>query len=110
MRSSVCHFLIFFLLYVSVEAAADVVEDVLPHGDPAAHLVEFGHALDTHGGIPADELDGGHCKHCCHGHAASIAAAPGSAVAIPGDDSRIPGLAVMVPRYSRTPPVPPPNA
>ncbi len=113
MRSSVCHFLILFLLYVSVEGAADVFAEGVPHNDEAGHLYQpdSGFAPTAQDGdLYSGELDGEHCKHCCHGHAATIVASLGPPVAGAAGDQQKSGLSVVVARYSRAPPVPPPNA
>lgn len=98
-------------LAVSLEGAAEVVVDGVPHGDEAAHQAEFGHALDAHdGSTPDSELDGEHCEHCCHGHASSITAsvsATGAAMI-----ERVHSLARGANLHTLThaPPTPPPNA
>ena len=73
MRSLVCKLAILSILLVSVEGAADVVVNGVPHGDPAGHLQEFGHSLEAHSdessnAVSVDE----HCEHCCHGNCSSI--------------------------------------
>ena len=74
MRSLICKLAILSILLVSVEGAADVVVDGVPHGDPAGHLQEFGHSLEAHTDESSNALsDGEHCEHCCHGHSSSIA-------------------------------------
>ncbi len=60
-------------LFASIEGAADVVLDGIPHGDPIGHEQEYGHSLEAHDGEMSDaELDGEHCDHCCHGHSSSL--------------------------------------
>lgn len=111
MRSFICNFVIFSVLFVGLESAADVVVDGYPHEEITTHQDEFGHQLDAHeDGTPDSELDGEHCNHCCHGHSPGFAAQ----------------LTVMTPHYAtdehhtrrsdhvhnlaQAPPTPPPTA
>lgn len=81
----------------------------LLHNDDQSHQEEFGHGLSSYGGDVSDEeLDGEHCKHCCHGHCAAITILAELLV-----DRQ---SAVEVSVYSRrhvskelAPPTPPPN-
>ena len=110
MPSFVCQIVIFSLLFVSIEGAADVVLDGVPHGSDSSHLEEFGHLLNAHDGeIPDKVLDGEHCEHCCHGHSVSIVMnvacipmpASGSSPELSHSD--------FVLSLAQAPPTPPPN-
>lgn len=112
MRSLVCKIVIVSFLFVSIEGAADVVVDGMPHGDATSHQEEFGHPLDAHGGELSDtELDGEHCSHCCHGHCSGITdssdltASRESTHANPHDR-----YIDHLPLLFLTPPTPPPDA
>lgn len=106
-----CKLAILSFLFVTIEEAADVVVDGMPHGDPMSHVQEYGHSLDAHGGDLSDsELDGDHCDHCCHGHSSSIAHSGLAPLSVPADEK------VEIPYSDRlsdlllTPPTPPPDA
>jgi len=111
MRSFICNFVIFSVLFVSLESAADVVMDGFPHGDDASHQQEFGHHLDAHeDGSPSSDLDGDHCNHCCHGHSSSIAGYVSITVPIFNADGQRVRPAPHVRNLAQAPPTPPPNA
>lgn len=111
MRSFIGHFVIFSLLFVSLEGATDVVIDGVPHGDDASHQQEFGHPLDAHDGETSDtELDGEHCNHCCHGHTAGISATVASLSTPYVTSDRPSGNSNHVHNFAQAPPTPPPNA
>ena len=88
------------VLFVSLEATADVVTDGVPHGDDVAHQSEFG---DT-------ELDGDHCQHCCHGHSSTITSQPAAFIAAMIAGARRVDNLVDVRNFGQAPPTPPPNA
>ena len=111
MRSFMCKLALLSFLFVSIEGAADVVVDGMPHGDPTSHEQEYGHSLNAHDGDLSDsELDGDHCDHCCHGHSSSIAHSGLAPLSVPTDEQ------VEIPYSDRlsdlllTPPTPPPDA
>lgn len=110
MRSFICHYVIFSLLFVSLEATTDVFVDGVPHGDDASHQQEFGHPLDAHDGeASAAELDDDHCEHCCHGHSASMTAQVAALAApILCHDYGI-GRSTRIRNFAQAPPTPPPN-
>ncbi len=111
MRSFICYFVIFSVLFVGLESAADVVMDGYPHGDDTSHQEEFGHQLDAHEvGTPDRELDGDHCDHCCHGHSTSIAAQISSIAQPCVADEHFTGRSDHIRNLAQAPPTPPPNA
>ena len=110
MRGFLTNLALLSFLFVSIEGAADVVVDGLPHGDSVSHQQEYGHGLEVHGGELSDaELDGDHCDHCCHGHSSSISHSHFlDALSDSGKqvrDSRDEPL----PDFLRSPPTPPPD-
>ncbi|HNP65445.1 MAG TPA: hypothetical protein PKH39_16030 [Woeseiaceae bacterium] len=99
------------VLFVSLEATADVVTDGVPHGDDVAHQSEFGHPLEDHdGSVPDTELDGDHCQHCCHGHSSTITSQPAAFIAAMIAGARRVDNLVDVRNFGQAPPTPPPNA
>ena len=111
MRFLICHIVILSVLFVSLEGAADMVMDGVPHGDDTAHQSEFGHPLEEHdGSVPDSELDGDHCNHCCHGHSSTITSQVASVIApVIASDSRAEHNN-QVRNFAQAPPTPPPNA
>ena len=110
MRFFLSNLALLSFLFVSIEGAADVVVDGIPHGDPISHEQEYGHALDAHGGEISDsELDGDHCDHCCHGHSSGIAHS-NFVSALGGSGQRVLVLHnEPLPDFLLTPPTPPPD-
>ena len=110
MRHFLSNLALLSFLFMSIEGAADVVVDGIPHGGHDSHLEEFGHALDAHGGELSDtELDGDHCDHCCHGHSSEIAE---SDLVSKFSSSVRGGPAFQdepLPDFLLTPPTPPPD-
>ncbi len=99
------------VLFMSLEGAADVVMDGVPHGDDVSHQSEFGHPLEDHdGSVPDTELDGDHCQHCCHGHSSSITSQLFSFVPPMNAGDRRVDTQSDVRNFGQAPPTPPPNA
>lgn len=111
MRSSICQLIVVSLIFVSLEGAADVVTEGVPHGTDEVHQSEFGHPLKAHDGESSDtELDDEHCQHCCHGHSAAVAARFES-IKTPLTSNRYrSGRSANHRDFARAPPTPPPNA
>lgn len=103
--------MIFSVLFVSLESAADVAMLGNLHDDDTTHLEEFGHQLDAHeDGTPDRELDGDHCDHCCHGHSPIIAKLSTPMTPLTAaSESRV-GRSVHIRNLAQAPPTPPPNA
>ena len=111
MRISLSHIVILALLFSSLEGVTDVVVDGMPHGDDVAHQSEFGHALEDHdGSVPDSELDGEHCKHCCHSHSSTISALVVTSIAPVKTGDRRSNPKSYILNFSQAPPTPPPNA
>jgi len=99
------------VLFASLEGAADVAIDGIPHGDEVTHEQEFGHSLDRHGGEQSDtELDGDHCDHCCHGHTSSLVAAIAAFSTTTFLSGQPIGRSANILNFAQAPPTPPPNA
>ncbi len=97
-------------LFASIEGAADVVMDGIPHGDPTGHEQEYGHALEAHGGDLSDaELDGEHCEHCCHGHSSSLTHSYFVNVSPAAGKQPFDLLDDLLPDLLLSPPTPPPD-
>jgi len=111
MRSLLCKLALLSFLFVSIEGAADVVVDGIPHGDETSHQQEFGHTLDAHNGEMSDEaLDGEHCEHCCHGHTLSISNSILTTSEVHSSKGEQPPYADHLSVLVLTPPTPPPDA
>ena len=111
MHRFVSQIVIVSLLFMSMEGATDIPLDSVPHRDDAAHLSEFGHALDKHdGSVPDSELDGDHCEHCCHGHCSTIVSQVGSCIVPLSTDERRGANQSHLRNFAQAPPTPPPNA
>lgn len=111
MRSFLCKLAILSFLFVSIEGAADVVVDGIPHGDTTTHQQEFGHTLDAHNGEVSDAaLDGEHCEHCCHGHCFSITNSVLTTSEQHSFREEQPPYVDQLPILVLTPPTPPPDA
>lgn len=111
MRALTCKILLVCFLFVSIEGAADIVVDGVPHGDSTSHAEEFGHALDAHDGdTSTTELDGEHCDHCCHGHSVGMPHSGWLAAPAKNQDSIQQRFLDRLLDYRIAPPTPPPNA
>lgn len=111
MRMFIGYLVIFSVLFVGMESAADVVVDGYPHEDITTHQAEFGHQLDAHeDGTPDRELDGEHCNHCCHGHSTGIATSIFAMTPIASTDQPHAGRSDHMRNLAQAPPTPPPNA
>lgn len=112
MKSFWCIFVMISVLFTSVEGAADVLVDGLPHaGDVASHESEFGHSLEAHEDeTSSGELDDEHCKHCCHGHTAGATGQFKSVTTSFVASEHIVGRSAIVLNFAQAPPTPPPNA
>lgn len=97
------------VLFMSVDGAADIVNDGHPHGDATSHQVTD---LEANGQTqaPDSEGDSDHCERCCHGHSSGIAPQVASIVApVTASDRRV-NSAHQVRNLSQAPLTPPPNA
>ena len=101
MRILLSHFIVFSLLFMSLDGAADRVSVGDPHDDGTARLVD-GSATDTC-------FDGEHGEHGCHGHVAGISVSFVVSVAAVGPaDPQYSAMPYML-NYAQAPPTPPPN-
>jgi len=109
MQSMIRKALMFSMLFMSIEGAADIVSDGHPHGDDPTHAVDVKPSSE-HDPAAAVDLNTGHSEDCCHGHLASIMVAPPSSTAYVHRADLQSGDAPFVPNYAQAPPNPPPNA
>ena len=112
MKSLLCHVLMLSLLFAGLEGAGEFLNESIPHGDNiASHIDEFGHSMEAHEDDTFNvELEDEHCKHCCHGHTASINGL--FAVVTFHFEARDNSLcrAPQIYNLAQAPPTPPPNA
>ena len=112
MKSFWCIFVMISVLFTSVESAADLLVDGLPHADDmVSHESEFGHSLEAHEDeTSGGELDDEHCKHCCHGHSAGATGQFSSVTTSFVRSELTVGRPAFVLNFAQAPPTPPPNA
>lgn len=112
MKSFWCIFVMISVLFTSVESAAELLVDGLPHAvDVVSHESEFGHSLEAHqDGTSSDELDDEHCKHCCHGHSPGVISQFTSLTTSFVAREHTVGRSAYVRNFAQAPPTPPPNA
>jgi hypothetical protein len=102
LRPFISYVFIFSLLFMGIEGAVDSAGGEHPHGD------DYSHVLDSVDSLSLDSDYDGHCSHCCHGHAGSIA---GHGPALNCDMAHQ-QFAFYQPHFlnfSQAPPTPPPN-
>lgn len=103
MKSILCHLLLISLLFVSIEGAADLGE--VGH----AHT---GHAHEGTDTVvdPAQDIEAGHCEHCCHGHTVAVVGSEKAGL-IPSPVTNLRARhSNHFANFPQTPPTPPPNA
>jgi len=101
-RLFISYLFIFSLLFMGIESAVDAAGGAHPHaGEYALSL-----GIDDPTSLEAHD-DEGHCSHCCHGHAGSIA---GNITTLNCDiaDQRIAFYQPLFLNFSEAPPTPPP--
>lgn len=112
MKSFWCILVSISVLLTSVESAADLLVDDLPHADDVvSHESEFGHSLDAHEDkASSGELDDEHCTHCCHGHSTGVTGQFTSLTTSFVARELAIGRSAYVHNFAQAPPTPPPNA
>jgi hypothetical protein len=108
MRLLISHFLIFSVLFMSIEGLWDMANETHPHSDVYAHQVDANHSTATDSD-PLSEDCADHCQNICHGHLSSIAA-NNTVVTLLTSNIYLTVDASHFPALSQAPPTPPPNA
>ncbi len=107
MKNYWCIAIMISMLFMSVDGAADLVNQGHPHGDSAVHQVSN---LDATEKAQTADSEGDHCERCCHGHTASMTTQIVSMNTAPmNSDSRI-ARSPHVRNFAQAPPTPPPTA
>ncbi len=109
MRAFIDKLVIVSLLFVSLEGATEVIEDVVPAGYNTGHPHELGHTVDIDNTEIDTEFDCEQCKHCCHVHSSSLSPQVSTiTMTFVRIDLRI-GRSAHVRNFAQAPPTPPPT-
>ena len=110
MRRLLCQIVMFSVLFMSLDGAADIPSVGHPHGDDPTYQLDsqrFTAAVVTNS--TADQ-NAEHCEHCCHGHVVSIAEQEASVTPPATLPERKAAPAIHFRNLTQAPPTPPPTA